>query len=413
MKFTKNSIVLFICCFLLLGVVRKAEALSFAEYAYQRARVGQVAQITGYMQRGYPIDAISSNGYTALCYATEAGDYGAYRLLRRLGANAAHRCMQAVDADNATNFAQRYQPEASAVAKKAAEEKVNPMWQYAAVGGIVAGGAAAVAWWANEDDNDNKVMTCPTGQELVDGVCVPIECPEGSQLIGNECVMEGDCPTGQRPVGGECVPIECPEGTVLQGNACVSVGISIDNENDNDVFGIKSPDEDVFNLYSTPKYPDDEATITIKNKGNGDVTGIYGLGNVFNSFMIKTDDAEKVNPLDSGVGNIIINNTGSGNVYGVFSRIEDVMHLKEAYNAYSYNNGKAYGNIDITHTGGGSSFGIFGDVRAYNARAEYGGRSVHSSTTAPMSGCSLRPLRTTPITSSVTASRSNSSLGWV
>ena len=374
MKFTKNSIVLFICCFLLLGVVRKAEALSFAEYAYQRARVGQVAQITGYMQRGYPIDAISSNGYTALCYATEAGDYGAYRLLRRLGANAAHRCMQAVNADNATNFAQRYQPEASAVAKKAAEEKVNPMWQYAAVGGIVAGGAAAVAWWANEDDNDNNnVMTCPTGQEFVDGVCVPIECPEGSQLIGNECVMEGDCPTGQRPVGGECVPIECPEGTVLQGNACVSAGISIDNENDNDVFGIKSPDEDVFNLYSTPKYPDDEATITIKNKGNGDVTGIYGLGNVFNSFMIKTDDAEKVNPLDSGVGNIIINNTGSGNVYGVFSRIEDVMHLKEAYNAYSYNNGKAYGNIDITHTGGGSSFGIFGDVRAYNARAEYGG----------------------------------------
>lgn len=373
MKFTKSSIVLFICCFLLLGVVRKAEALSFAEYAYQRARVGQVAQITGYMQRGYPIDAVSSNGYTALCYATEAGDYGAYRLLRRLGANATHRCMQAVNADNATNFAQRYQPEASVVAKKTAEEKVNPMWQYAAVGGIVAGGAAAVAWWANEDDNDNKVMTCPTGQELVDGVCVPIECPEGSQLIGNECVMEGDCPTGQRPVGGECVPIECPEGTVLQGNACVSAGISIDNENDNDVFGIKSPDEDVFNLYSTPKYPDDEATITIKNKGNGDVTGIYGLGNVFNSFMIKTDDAEKVNPLDSGVGNITINNTGSGNVYGVFSRIEDVMHLKEAYNAYSYNNGKAYGNIDITHTGGGSSFGIFGDVRAYNARAEYGG----------------------------------------
>ena len=373
MKFTKSSIVLFICCFLLLGVVRKAEALSFAEYAYQRARVGQVAQITGYMQRGYPIDAVSSNGYTALCYATEAGDYGAYRLLRRLGANAAHRCMQAVNADNATNFAQRYQPEASAVAKKTAEEKVNPMWQYAAVGGIVAGGAAAVAWWANEDDNDNKVMTCPTGQELVDGVCVPIECPEGSQLIGYECVMEGDCPTGQRPVGGECVPIECPEGTVLQGNACVSAGISIDNENDNDIFGIKSPDEDVFNLYSTPKYPDDEATITIKNKGNGDVTGIYGLGNVFNSFMIKTDDAEKVNPLDSGVGNIIINNTGSGNVYGVFSRIEDVMHLKEAYNAYSYNNGTAYGNIDITHTGGGSSFGIFGDVRAYNARAEYGG----------------------------------------
>ena len=373
MKFTKNSIILFICCFLLLGVVRRAEALSFAEYAYQRARVGQAAQITGYMQRGYPIDAVSSNGYTALCYATEAGDYGAYRLLRRLGANAAHRCMQAVNADNATNFAQRYQPEASAVAKKTAEEKVNPMWQYAAVGGIVAGGAAAVAWWANEDDNDSKVMTCPTGQESVDGVCVPIECPEGSQLIGNECVMEGDCPTGQRPVGGECVPIECPEGTVLQGNACVSAGISIDNENDNDVFGIKSPDEDVFNLYSTPKYPDDEATITIKNKGNGDVTGIYGLGNVFNSFMIKTDDAEKVNPLDSGVGNIIINNTGSGNVYGVFSRIEDVMHLKEAYNAYSYNNGTAYGNIDITHTGGGSSFGIFGDVRAYNARAEYGG----------------------------------------
>lgn len=80
--------------------------------------------------------------------------------------------------------------------------------------------------------------------------------------MGNECVVDGECPTGQKMVDGQCVPIVCPPNTHLQGNLCVADGdVVVDNENDDDLYGIYSEEEDVFNLYSSPKYPDDEASI--------------------------------------------------------------------------------------------------------------------------------------------------------
>jgi hypothetical protein len=62
-------------------------------------------------------------------------------------------------------------------------------------------------------------LTCPTGQQLVGGVCQPITCPTGQQLVGSTC-QPITCPTGQQLVGSTCRPITCPTGQQLVGNLC-------------------------------------------------------------------------------------------------------------------------------------------------------------------------------------------------
>ncbi len=61
--------------------------------------------------------------------------------------------------------------------------------------------------------------TCPTGQELVGGVCQPITCPTGYHLVGSTC-QAITCPTGQQLVGNTCQAIICPTGQELVGNLC-------------------------------------------------------------------------------------------------------------------------------------------------------------------------------------------------
>ena len=59
-----------------------AEAASFADYVYQNAKTGNIAGIKNYLRRGYSIDAVSPNGYTALCFAVDNNDYRAYSRIR-------------------------------------------------------------------------------------------------------------------------------------------------------------------------------------------------------------------------------------------------------------------------------------------------------------------------------------------
>lgn len=65
--------------------------------------------------------------------------------------------------------------------------------------------------------------TCPTGQTLTGGVCVPpTSCPSGQVLSGGKCVPPTSCPSGQTLVNGQCVPpTSCPNGEVLSGGQCV------------------------------------------------------------------------------------------------------------------------------------------------------------------------------------------------
>ncbi|HTP19930.1 MAG TPA: EB domain-containing protein [Solirubrobacteraceae bacterium] len=65
--------------------------------------------------------------------------------------------------------------------------------------------------------------TCPTGDTLVNGKCVPpTSCPAGETLTGGVCVPPTSCPNGQTLVNGQCVPpTSCPNGQVLSGGQCV------------------------------------------------------------------------------------------------------------------------------------------------------------------------------------------------
>ena len=212
---------------------------------------------------------------------------------------------------------------------------------------------------------------CPTGQRWNGSQCVAIECEEGTHLEGDACVPDEpqDCPIGQRKVGDECVPIECPTNTHLVGNYCVADDVDTADYTNNPLYGVYSNKEKIYNLYSSPKYPDDEASITLKKEGNGDVYGMYGYGGeteVFNAYVIGKDGNGNVNKKPSGVANISITDEGDGTVYGMYSHISDITQYKEAINASGWNEGTATGNIDINHTGGGATYGILGDVRAYN-----------------------------------------------
>ncbi len=360
---------------LFLGVSTKANALSFAGFAYQNAKSANVVSIRNYLKKGYDIDTLSPNGYTALCYAAAYNDYPAYARLRRLGADENHQCMQKVNQTYVQDLNQRY---VATQNSKSMVLKSDDNTKYWLAGAAVAGTATAVALLAggggsSSDDTSVPPIKCPEGERPVDGVCQP--CPDGTHLEGDFCVPDTECPEGQKYEDGKCVPIVCPPNTHLQGNICVADDIDIDNGNDDDLYGINSSEEDVYNLFSVPRYPDDEASINLKNKGHGNVYGVYGLGNVTNAYVVKKDGAGNVNSINQGVGTITINDEGSGNVYGLFSRIDDVTEYKEAINAAAWNEGVSYGDIDITHMGGGSSFGVFGDVRAYNALANYGGTS--------------------------------------
>lgn len=217
--------------------------------------------------------------------------------------------------------------------------------------------------------------TCPSGQHMVDGVCEDIVCGEGYELVGESCMPIGDCPIGQYKVGEVCVDIICPENTHLVGNVCVADDIDIEQDSDNDLVGIGSNAQNVFNLFSEPAFPNSMSTITLENNGNGNVYGMYGYdGQVFNSYVIGRDGSV-VNKKPVGIGTIKIKDNGSGTVYGMYSHITDITKYKQAINTVAEDNGTAYGNIEIEHTGGGTTYGILGDVRAYNAYASVGGNA--------------------------------------
>jgi hypothetical protein len=65
--------------------------------------------------------------------------------------------------------------------------------------------------------------SCPTGQTLTNGVCVPpTSCPGGQVLSGGQCVPPSTCPSDEVLSNGNCVPpTTCPGGQVLSGGQCV------------------------------------------------------------------------------------------------------------------------------------------------------------------------------------------------
>ena len=390
---SRHLIVLVSFLSVMFGGVGEVFAMPFADYVYMNVKRGNESDVKKYLSKGYNIDAVNPQGYTALCMAVDDNDFATYKRLRRMGAQKDVDCMQFTNQTFVQDYEQRYIPTENE--PKAAVVKEDNTLKYATVGLLTAGAVAGTALLLEDSssshDEHSEIVKCPVGQNSIDGVCVPIKCAPGTTLVGNDCVaivcpdgqhLEGDtcvdnpqCPTGTRYENGGCQPIICPQNTHLVGNLCVADdGLDIDNQNDDDVYGINSEKENVYNLYSSPKYPDDQSTINLNNKGNGDGYGIFGKGNVSNAYVVGENEGIE-NSKPEGTGNLIINNQGSGDVYGVFSRV-NVKEYKEAINAVGLQRGRAFGNITINNDGTGNVFGLFGDARAYNAYGSTGGEAT-------------------------------------
>ncbi|MBR2274372.1 MAG: autotransporter outer membrane beta-barrel domain-containing protein [Alphaproteobacteria bacterium] len=369
----------FLFCFLLVvtdlfAATSLGQALPFADYVYQNVRQGKIAAVQSYLDKGYRIDAVNHQGKTALCLAAENQDYASYRKLIRMGASVHHNCMSEVDMRTFSSYGGQ-SGQALARTAKAGTGQISLSDHTTAyvVGGVLAAGAVAAVALSGGGGGGHHSHSAggDSGKEEI------IECPTGTKLEGNECVAI-ECPTGTKLEGNECVAIKCPRNTHLVGNLCVAdENIDINEQSDEPLYGIASEAESIYNLYSSPSYPDDEDTIVLKNKGDGDVFGLYGYsGEVFNSYVIGySENKEHINEKPIGTGTIKIQDDGRGTVYGMYSHIADITQYKEAINAAGWNEGTAYGNIDITHVGGGATYGLAGDVRAYNAYAAYGGKS--------------------------------------
>lgn len=403
---------------LILGIMLcpQARAISFSDYVYINIKRGNTSSVQKYLNRGYNIDSVNSEGLTPLCQAALENDVAAYNRLIRLGASPQHRCMQRISGQKATLAernsrwgvaSQNVAQQSSASQATVSQTSNNSYYKAAAVAGVLAAGAATAVIVANNSggghhhaivcpdgqkwDGDKCVpivcpdgqkwdgekcvpIVCPEGQRPEGDECVPIVCPEGQILDGNECYDKIDCPTGQRQKKDKCVPIECPRNTHLVGNICMAnEDVDVEHIGDEDVHIIASDNESVFNLYSSPKYPKAQSDISLHNKGNGNVYGMYAYrGEAFNSYVIGKS-GDEYNPEPVGTANITITDEGSGDVYGMYSHISDITQYKEAINAFGYDTGEAHGNINLKHTGGGTTYGLMGDVRAYNTYAVTGG----------------------------------------
>ena len=352
------------------SMINSANAMYFSDFVYQSVRKGFSPTVVEFIEQGYDINSINEDGNTALCLAIEKNDFASYNRIRRLGANDEPKCIKKLDKAKVKEFATRFE-KINSDNSGARVERSNTYSPNAKMAAVVGGGAVAAALLlgssgggssshsnsgnnsgdSGDDDDDNN---CPNGQEFVIDECLPT------------------CPTGTRRQGKVCEAIECPANTHLVGNLClIDDNINIVNNSDGEVYGVKSIGENVFNLYSSKKYPNTLSNIVIKNTGNGNIYGMYGFGEaqVFNSY-VTSDYSEMI-----GEGNIKIDSSGDGNVYGMFSQIDDITGYKEAINASAFNGGTSYGNIDIKHTGTGDVYGIYGDVRAYNTRADYSGNA--------------------------------------
>ena len=83
---------------------RQSHALTFTEFVYNNAKTNNIKVIQSFLSKGYNIDAIDSNGFTALCYAIEYKDFNAYKNLKALGANSNHSCTQKVAPKTSENY---------------------------------------------------------------------------------------------------------------------------------------------------------------------------------------------------------------------------------------------------------------------------------------------------------------------
>lgn len=393
----KRFYIYIISFFIGITIASNANAMTFAEFVYIQAKNNNLSTIKTYLSKGYPIDATDTDGNTALCYAIEYKDFNAYKNIKSLGASTNHPCTQRTTKETTDNFEERY----DVVNKTNAQNSFitqDKTTLYTGAG-IVAAGALAVALSSGGGSSGDKKQStpekpsdptdripekeeiiCPEGQGAYNGKCVPINpntgCLEGEKLVNGVC-EKITCEEGYHLVGNSCLPDQGQSDnlTEIDGFYFPLDDVLIENNKDEDVFGIYSNGSEVYNLFSAYARPNDYQEIDITNIGHGRVIGMYGEGHATNSYVDGLRLEGEINPKDDGTGYIRIRNYGSGNVYGLYSKIIDAQNSWEAANSYGADLATARGTIDIKNYGQGSTYGIWGDDRAYNAIARTGGKS--------------------------------------
>lgn len=370
---------------------RQSYALTFTEFAYNNAKANNLKVIQSFLSKGYNIDAIDSNGFTALCYAIEYQDFNAYKNLKTLGANSNHPCTENINQKTSENYSKRYYSVQEDKTTKTASKHNRSL---ITTGAIATGGAIALlagssggggsknsqpqrknfdddktGWYESEEEYTPE---CPEGQAYVNGECkqiqAPKECPEGQELINGTCEPIV-CQNGYHLVGSSCLPDSGQSENLvnLDGSYVLAGNIKIENEENDDIIGAYSNGSEIYNLYSTYAHPDDYQKIKITNSGNGNVTALYSEGHTTNAFVDGMRDKDEINPQNPAKGIIQIKNYGQGTVAGIHSKVLDAQNSFEAVNSYAVDTGVAQGLIDIKNYGKGPTYGIYGDDRSYNA----------------------------------------------
>ena len=161
--------------------------------------------------------------------------------------------------------------------------------------------------------------------------------------------------------------------------------IKITNNSDADVYGIfDNNDATVYNAYDSRRSGGvtyiTNGKIEISNRGNGNVYGIYGTSDVYNTYTVARNihystetDSDKM----KAFGMITISNEGNGDVYGIYSSDGggNAFSLEEEL---AISRGFSTSTISIENNGLGNSYGFYnaGSNSIRNASADSGCRAT-------------------------------------
>ena len=193
---------------------------------YQMASQGNRKGLQQLWFQGYSLDAVNENGDTSLCVAIYRKDYRAYNLLKSMGVNTNHPCVERIDEQIYTEFmggpkpvqvaqpipAQNiYYGSPSGSATQTATTMSAGKWALVGLGAAaLIGGGIALAGGGGGGDDTTTIITEPL-------VCDVGYKPQGNTCI--ECTVGEGCPTCPSTSrywnGAACV--ECMDGIGCSG----------------------------------------------------------------------------------------------------------------------------------------------------------------------------------------------------
>lgn len=298
-----------------------------------------------------------NGGNTALCIALQKDDGKSYYLLKKYGASTNVRCMRQFSEEQTADVA----TDSSDDGKFLGMGKLG----WGALGVVAIGGGIAAASGGGggggsngSTENPSTTLQCVHGYQEKD-ICV---CDIG--YTGTLC--------NRLKVGyieDEYGKISCASGYGKNGtDECVKKETSIIGKMNNGTVRIENQNfRDVAGLYSSTSTinlaTQKNGFISITNQANGDVFGILGSQNVVNNNAMKSVNGYDV----SRTAKIDIYNKGNGNVYGIYAmgNASNVQTDSVAAGRGIAANGT--GKISITNIGNGDVFGIFAHGEANNA----------------------------------------------